>query len=108
MKNIMIIDGALNCAYDVFQATDEEFKQIFPKENQDIAFYEDISLNANVQTLLKKIWDRPIHKSKALGIHGTLYFDFLEKKEFFPNLKDSDLDFKGRAFSINEILKNPS
>lgn len=28
MKNIQVIDGAMNCAYDIFAATDEEFKLI--------------------------------------------------------------------------------
>jgi hypothetical protein len=29
MKNIQIIDGADNCAYDIYQITDEDFKIIF-------------------------------------------------------------------------------
>ena len=28
MKNIQVIDGAVNCVYDVFAATDEEFSCI--------------------------------------------------------------------------------
>ena len=30
MKNIQIIDGALNATFSVFQATDDEFASIFP------------------------------------------------------------------------------
>ena len=37
MKNIQIIDGAENCVYDLFAATDEEFARIFPI-GTDIAF----------------------------------------------------------------------
>ena len=37
MKNIQIIDGAVNCVYDVFAASEEEFALIFP-ESQDVAF----------------------------------------------------------------------
>ena len=29
MKNIQVIDGAENCVYDIFSATDEEFALIF-------------------------------------------------------------------------------
>jgi len=32
MKNIQVIDGALNAVYDIFQATDEEFSLIFRME----------------------------------------------------------------------------
>jgi hypothetical protein len=30
MKNIQVIDDALNCSFDVFEATDEEFALLFP------------------------------------------------------------------------------
>jgi len=30
MKNIQVIDGAVNCAYDIFAATDEEFAPSSP------------------------------------------------------------------------------
>ena len=35
MKNILVIDGAENCAYSVFQATEAEFRLIFPEDGQD-------------------------------------------------------------------------
>jgi len=41
MKNIMIIDGAENCVYDVFAAPDDDFAIIFP-EGTDVAFIEEI------------------------------------------------------------------
>ena len=42
MKNIQIIDGALNCTFSLFQATDEEFQLLFPGELQDIQYAEDL------------------------------------------------------------------
>lgn len=30
MKNIQVIDGALNCTFSIFQATDGEFRLLFP------------------------------------------------------------------------------
>jgi hypothetical protein len=42
MKNIQIIDGAENCTFSIFQATEEEFQVIFPKADQDIEFSEDL------------------------------------------------------------------
>lgn len=41
MKNIQVIDGAINSVYDIFVATDEEFLLIFPEE-QDIAFIDEV------------------------------------------------------------------
>lgn len=32
MPNIQVIDGADNCTYDVFFASPESFKEIFPVE----------------------------------------------------------------------------
>jgi hypothetical protein len=40
MKNIQVIDGAENCVYDIFAATDEEFSLIFPR-GQDVAFIDE-------------------------------------------------------------------
>ena len=41
MKNIQIIDGAVNATYNIFQATDDEFRQIFPESGQDLEVVED-------------------------------------------------------------------
>jgi hypothetical protein len=42
MKNIQLIDGALNCTFSIFQATDEEFALLFPEPHQDIQYAEDL------------------------------------------------------------------
>lgn len=55
MKNIMIIDGAINCAYDIYQASDEEFSFIFPAEDQDIQFIEDIENEVGLDKILKGV-----------------------------------------------------
>ncbi|WP_457328722.1 hypothetical protein [Rhizobacter sp. P5_C2] len=41
MKNIQVIDGAENCVYDIFQASDEEFSLIF-SDGRDIAFIDEV------------------------------------------------------------------
>jgi hypothetical protein len=41
MKNIQVIDGAENCVYDIFQASDEEFSPIFC-DGRDIAFIDEV------------------------------------------------------------------
>lgn len=85
MKNIQIIDGADNCTFSVFQATDEEFGWLFPQPGQDIQFAEDVVLPAG--RTLAGLWDRPIRKADVLGIHGTLFYEFEKKRQYFPASK---------------------
>ena len=85
MKNIQIIDGADNCTFSIFQATDEEFTKVFPEPGQDIQFAEDLT-KAAVRAL-KKVWNRPIKKPDANGIHGTIFYEFERKRQYFPASK---------------------
>lgn len=92
MKNIQIIDGATNCVYDIFQATDEEFALIFPA-GQDIAFIDEVYTRANEKQLdaaFTSIWARRIPKIQAHGIHGTLFYQLESKKSFYPTRRDEE------------------
>jgi hypothetical protein len=98
MKNIQVIDGAINCAYDVYTATEEEFLKIFPEPGQDIQFIEDIRDNEDIKQILARIWKRRLSEPEVDGIHGTLFYELTEKKQFYPNKKESDLTIGlGRA-----------
>jgi hypothetical protein len=71
------INGALNCKFSLFQATDEEFTLLFPEPRQDIQYVEDLARRAEqseINSALRRIWERPIRKSEAQGIHGTLFY----------------------------------
>jgi hypothetical protein len=64
MKNIQIIDGADNCVYDIFSATDNEFLVVFSK-GTDIAFIDEVYTRENPQELddiFNNIWRRPVEK----------------------------------------------
>lgn len=77
MKSIQIIDGANNATFSVFQATEEEFAAIF-SDGRDMELVEDLieRLGDEVAgSVLTPIWNRPILKRDALGIHGTLLYD---------------------------------
>jgi len=88
VKNIQIIDGALNCTFSLFQATEEEFRVIFPGAGQDIEFAEDLFQRIGENSrFLDPIWERPIAKPDANGIHGSLFFDFGRKRHLFPATK---------------------
>lgn len=90
MKNIQIIDGAVNATYSIFQATDEEFEQIFPQGGQDIEIVEDyvdrVGENEAGRTL-SQLWGRPVRKRDVQGIHGTLYYDYQKKAKYLPKSK---------------------
>jgi hypothetical protein len=86
MKNIQIIDGASNATFSVFQATDAEFAVIFP-DGRDIEVADDLVKRVGeieAGRVLAPLWDRPILKREAMGIHGTLYFNADERREYLP------------------------
>ncbi len=92
MKNIQVIDGAINCVYDIFAATDEEFDLIFP-DGTDIAFIDEVYAcgdEAPLNEAFQNIWQRRIKKSAAQGIHGILFYQLDEKKVYYPTRRDED------------------
>lgn len=93
MKNIQVIDGADNCTYSIFQATDGIFKLIFPGDHQDIEFNSDLSerLSDTEKEKVNTIWSNELDKKDAVGIHGTLFFDLDYKKKYYPTKRESEM-----------------
>lgn len=92
MKNIQVIDGAVNCVYDVFAATEEELAAIFPSD-QDVAFIDEVYNNGSREVLeraFKAIWQRRVPKAQVQGIHGTLFFELEAEKPYYPTRKDEE------------------
>jgi len=92
MRNIQIIDGAQNCVYDIFSATEEEFALIFPA-GTDIAFIDEIYEKGDTKILdsaFKNIWQRRIRKSEAQGIHGIIFYELEVKKVYYPTRRDEE------------------
>jgi hypothetical protein len=92
MKNIQVIDGAENCVYDVFSATDEEFDLIF-QEGTDIAFIDEVFKkedNAVLIAVFNNIWNRRLVKAEVNGIHGILFYQLEHKKEYYPSRRDEE------------------
>lgn len=92
MKNVQIIDGAINCVYDIFAVTDEEFALIF-KENTDVAFIDEIYAEGDSESLdlaFANIWRRRIKKSEVCGIHGIIFYELEMKKIYYPTRKDEE------------------
>lgn len=95
MKNLQVIDGALNCTFSIFQATEEEFSLIFPEPNQDIQYVEDLAdfpKHHEIDSALKRMWERPIRKRDAHGIHGTLFYELERYKQVFSQKREEAVD----------------
>ncbi|RYD64780.1 MAG: hypothetical protein EOP58_08865 [Sphingomonadales bacterium] len=98
MKNIQIIDGASNATFSVFQSTEQEFEVIFPA-GRDMELIEDLIKRVGddeAGRVLSPLWDRPILKRDALGIHGTLFYD--NQGRIIPATK-REVDWDERAIS---------
>jgi hypothetical protein len=92
MKNIQVIDGADNCVYDIFSATDDEFSLIFPP-GSDVAFIDEVydrGEAASLNEAFNNIWKRRQRKTEVQGIHGTLFYELPAKKAFYPTRKDEE------------------
>jgi hypothetical protein len=95
MKNIQVIDGAKNCTFSIFQATDEEFNLLFPEGGQEIQFAEDVASWPNqgeINAALARIWNRPIRKRNAQGIHGTLFYELERYKSVYLQKREDGVD----------------
>ena len=74
MKDIQVVDGAKNCVYEIFQASEAEFELVFPS-GTDIAFIDEVYKNGSRALLdraFEAIWTRRVPKAQANGIHGLL------------------------------------
>ncbi|HEX3919771.1 MAG TPA: hypothetical protein VHW60_20725 [Caulobacteraceae bacterium] len=90
MKNVQIVDGADNATFAVFQATDEEFRLIFPRPGQDLEIPEALFRRlgaARANEVLRPMWNRPILKKDIQGIHGTLFYNYFDKRHHLPASK---------------------
>jgi hypothetical protein len=98
MKNVQVIDGAENSAYDIFDASDDDFAAIFPR-GRDIEFIEDFCKrvgSARATAILRRLYAAgPIDKKEVHGIHGTLFYELAFKKKYYPTKRESDLTESG-------------
>ena len=105
MKNIQIIDGAMNATFSLFQATLEEFEAIFP-DGRDMELVEDLIDRLGKEAtaaVLAPLWTRPILKRDALGIHGTLFYDNKDRSAHIPASK-REVDWD--SGSINQAQRD--
>ena len=91
MRNIQVIDGAENSEYAIYAVTDEDFALIFPAEGQNVEFIEDLIERLGedkADEVFEHVWDRRVDKPDVIGIHGTLFYELLSKKKYYPTKND--------------------
>jgi hypothetical protein len=92
----------VNATFSVFQATEEEFAAIFPDDGQDMEFIEDFVAryggDDQAGIVLSPVWERPILKRDANGIHGTLYYEYQDRRHHLPATK-REIDWKDSAIN---------
>jgi hypothetical protein len=70
MKNIQVIDGAINSVYDIFSATEDEFSLIFP-EGQDVAFIDEVMARGPSEELALRVQQYMEASSRKTRCHGN-------------------------------------
>jgi hypothetical protein len=109
MKNIQIIDGGLNATFSVFQASDEEYAAIFPDQS-DMAVVEDVIERLGddeAERVISPLWLRPVLKSEAMGIHGTLFYDYGDRRDIFPaTMREVDWDESAINQAQRELFRS--
>ena len=65
---------------------------LFPEPGQDIQYAEDLPEQEEIALALKSIWERPIRKRDANGIHGTLFYQLERYKKVFREKREDTVD----------------
>lgn len=89
MKNIQVIDGAVNCVYDIFEVSDDDFSQLFGNE-ADIAFAEDFEGRNDLLPVFERIWHARVPEARAHSIHGTYFVGLEHTKAYYPSRRDEE------------------
>jgi len=94
MKNIQVIDGANNCRYPIYSATELDFATFFPNPEQDVAFVEEFikaTGQKKAKEILNRLWSNEQNKKDVHGIHGTLFYESLHKKPYYPDRTEKNM-----------------
>ena len=88
MKNVQVIDGAINSVFEIYAVPDEIFFRLFP-DGADIAFAEDFRKS---DPLWRVFYLNRVEKKRVKGIHGTLHLvEKTEKVGFFPTKREAEV-----------------
>jgi hypothetical protein len=104
VKNIQVIDGAMNSSFSIYSVAERDFSLIFPMIGQDVEFVEDIVERLGYLSageLVQRVTSVRVEKKDAKGIQGTLFFDLFERRQLYPNKRESDFDKPDPSAHLN-------
>lgn len=92
MKNIQVIDGAVNSTFEVYEIPNDVFDMMFP-HGADVAFLKEIEKAFDgKQEMWRVVYSTRVDKKQVSGIQGTLHLTGSNcSPEFFPHRKESDV-----------------
>jgi len=94
MKNIQVIDGAMNSTFEIYAIPDDLFEALFP-DGADIAFADDLEENLPGIT---ELYSRSVLKKQVVGIHGTLHLSLSNvDRKYFPTRREKEVINKARS-----------
>jgi hypothetical protein len=105
MKNIQVIDGAQNCSFSVYSVSEEIFSLVFLEPGQDVEFVEDLVKRLGERQAGELVMKATIRRSEKVtlnGLHGTLFFQLPERKKWYPNKRETDLDHPDLAMVLDQ------
>lgn len=41
--------------------------------------------------IMEAMWNRPVNRKTAQGVHGTLFYQVIGKKRYYPTKKESEM-----------------
>ncbi len=96
MKNFMVVDGARNSTFDVFEIDDAMFAVIFP-DDSDVAFLDEVAdriktLGLGEVAFFNQIYSNRLDKKNINGLHGILHSTGSYcRKEYYPLRRETDI-----------------
>jgi hypothetical protein len=96
LKNVQVIDGAVNSTFDIYAVPDEVFTFIFP-EAHNVAFLKDTERRLSEYQIdevqfWQQFYKNRVFKPQVRGIHGTLHLTgSLVQERYFPTRREEDV-----------------
>jgi hypothetical protein len=70
-------------------------RPLFPEPGQEIQYAEDLPLlpgQDEIAAALSRIWERPVRKRDANGIHGTIFYELGRYKAYYHAKREDGIE----------------
>jgi hypothetical protein len=96
MRNVQIMDGADNASHSVYAVSDGDLSVLFPA-GTDIDFAGDLTTRIGLpeaSRILSPLWGNELDQAKICGIQGTIIYELLDKRLYFPDRRSTELEHR--------------